>query len=42
MPAQQEFDAADFADRLTAMTDDEVFGMMQELEDKREHPSRRS
>ncbi|MBX4938020.1 MULTISPECIES: hypothetical protein [Rhizobium] len=33
MPAQQEFDAAEFADRLAAMTDEEVFLMMQKLEE---------
>lgn len=33
MPAQQEFDAAAFADRLAAMTDEEVFLMMQKLEE---------
>lgn len=32
MTAQQEFDAANFADRLSAMTDEEVFSLMQELE----------
>ncbi len=33
MPAQSEFDAADYADRLGAITDEEVFAMMQKLEE---------
>lgn len=36
MPAQSEFDAAEFADRLAAMTDEEVFAMMQKLEEASE------
>ncbi|MGZ2442230.1 hypothetical protein [Sinorhizobium medicae] len=36
MAAQSEFDAAEFADRLAAMTDEEVFATMQELEDTSE------
>jgi hypothetical protein len=36
MPAQQEFDTVEFADRLGAMTDEEVFGLMQELEEASE------
>jgi hypothetical protein len=28
----QDFDAVEFADRLAAMTDEEVFGLMEELE----------
>jgi len=36
MPAQSEFDAAEFADRLGAMTDEEVFAMMQKLEEASE------
>lgn len=36
MLAQSEFDAAEFADRLGAMTDEEVFAMMQKLEETSE------
>lgn len=36
MPAQSKFDAAEFADRLAAMTDEEVFAMMQKLEEASE------
>ncbi len=36
MPAQSEFDAAEFSDRLGAMTDKEVFAMMQKLEETSE------
>lgn len=32
----QDFDAAEFADRLSAMTDEELFELMQELEDESE------
>jgi hypothetical protein len=36
MPAEQDFDAGDFADRLRAMTDDELFSTMRDLEEKSE------
>ncbi|NEI72480.1 hypothetical protein GR212_23180 [Rhizobium lusitanum] len=36
MPAQADFDVGDFADRLAAMSDDELFETMQRLEDERE------
>ncbi|WP_354669094.1 hypothetical protein [Rhizobium sp. SSA_523] len=36
MPGQSEFDAVEFADRLGAMTDEEVFAMMQKLEEASE------
>lgn len=32
----QDFDAVEFADRLAAMTDEEVFGLMEELEEASE------
>ncbi|RAS02508.1 hypothetical protein [Ensifer adhaerens] len=32
MKAKRDFDAEEFADRLAAMTDDELFGLMQRLE----------
>ena len=32
----QDFDAAEFADRLSPITDQELFGLMQELEDESE------
>ena len=32
----QDFDAAVFADQLSAMTDDELYAVMQELEDESE------
>lgn len=36
MPDPAGFDAADFADRLVQMTDDELFEIMQRLEDESE------
>jgi hypothetical protein len=36
MPDQADFDAGDFADRLTAMSDDELFETMQRLEEESE------
>ncbi len=36
MPVQADFDAGDFADRLAAMSDDEMFETMQRLEDESE------
>lgn len=36
MPAQADFDAGDFADRLAAMSDDELFEIMQGLEEESE------
>lgn len=32
----QDFDAVEFADRLAAMTDEEMFGLMEELEEASE------
>ncbi|WP_174021961.1 hypothetical protein G6L89_023720 (plasmid) [Agrobacterium fabrum] len=32
----QDFDAVEFADRLAAMTDEEVFGLMKKLEEASE------
>ena len=32
----QDFDAVEFADRLAAMTDEEVFGLMEKLEEASE------
>ncbi|MRH97992.1 hypothetical protein [Agrobacterium tumefaciens] len=32
----QDFDAVEFADRLAAMTDEEVFGLMERLEEASE------
>lgn len=32
----QDFDAVEFADRLAAMTDEEVFGLMEKLEKRSE------
>jgi hypothetical protein len=40
MPAQSEFDTAEFADRLAAMTEEEVFAMMQKLEEASESIAR--
>ena len=37
MPVQADFDAGDFADRLDAMSDDELFETMQRLEDESEN-----
>ena len=34
MPAEPEFDAEDFSDRLAAMSNDELFAIMQELEEE--------
>jgi len=36
MAEGQDFDAAEFADRLSAMTDEELFALMQKLEDESE------
>jgi hypothetical protein len=36
MPDAQDFNAAEFSDRLSAMTDEELFALMQELEDESE------
>jgi hypothetical protein len=36
MADAQDFDAAEFADRLSAIADEELFGLMQELEDESE------
>jgi hypothetical protein len=36
MAVQADFDARDFADRITAMGDDELFETMQRLEDESE------
>lgn len=36
MAQGQEFDAAGFADQLSAMTDEELFALMQKLEDESE------
>lgn len=36
MADRQDFDPADFADRLEAMTDEELFALMQALEDESE------
>ena len=36
MPVQADFDAGDFADRLAAMSDDELFQTMQRLEEESE------
>jgi len=36
MAEEQGFDAAEFADRLSAMTDDELFESMKKLEDESE------
>lgn len=36
MPDQADFDAGDFADRLTVMSDDELFETMQGLEQESE------
>jgi hypothetical protein len=36
MPDQADFDAADFADRVAAMSDDELFGTMLRLEEESE------
>jgi hypothetical protein len=36
MAEGQDFDAAEFADQLSAMTDEELFALMQKLEDESE------
>ncbi|TWC78366.1 hypothetical protein FB593_11250 [Rhizobium sp. SJZ105] len=36
MPDQADFDAGDFADRLAAMSDDEMFQTIQRLEEESE------
>ena len=36
MSDKEDFDPADFVDRLGAMTDEELFGLMQNLEDESE------
>ncbi len=36
MPVKSEFNAAEYADRLAAMTDEEVFAIMQKLEEASE------
>ena len=36
MVGKKDFDPADFADRLEAMTDEELFEQMQDLEDESE------
>ncbi|CUX71502.1 MULTISPECIES: hypothetical protein [Agrobacterium] len=37
MAEGQDFDAAEFADQLSAMTDEELFALMQKLEDESEN-----
>jgi hypothetical protein len=39
MVEEQNFDAADFADDLSAMTDEELFALMQKLEHESENVS---
>ncbi|KOF17651.1 hypothetical protein AC244_16595 [Ensifer adhaerens] len=34
MPAEQDFDSEDFSDRLAAMSNDELFAIMQKLEEE--------
>ncbi len=36
MAEKQDFDAAEFVDQLSAMTDQELFALMQKLEDESE------
>ena len=36
MAEEQDFDAAEFEDQLSAMTDEELFALMQKLEDESE------
>jgi hypothetical protein len=36
MEEKQDFDAAEFEDHLSAMTDEELFALMQKLEDESE------
>ena len=37
MAEKQDFNAAQFADQLSAMTDEELFALMQKLEDESEN-----
>ncbi|MGH6807415.1 MAG: hypothetical protein ACREEJ_11310 [Ensifer adhaerens] len=34
MPVEQDFDSEDFSDRLAAMSNDELFAIMQKLEEE--------